>query len=448
MTKLKTLLLIITLFSAVIAKSQDTITLDKVVATIGSKIVLDSDIQIQYLQMKARGAATTNSKCEIYEDQLFQKLLLNQSELDSIEITEAEIQTELDSRLALFIEQMGSVEALEDYFNKTLFEIEEQFYDIIEEQLLTQRMQYNITENLKVTPADVRNFYNNTDNDSLPIIDTKYEIQLIRIYPLISEEEEQIAYDKIEGFKTKIEAGEKKFETLALLYSEDVLSAKSGGELGFMGRGELDAEFAKAAFSLEQDEISDVIKSAFGYHIIQLIERKGEKVNCRHILVSSKVSGTAKFDAKNKIDSIKTLILLDSLTFEEASIKFSEDENTNKNNGIMINPYTGTQKFDETSLSAEIKYIINKMAVGEISKPQETTDDSGVTCYDIYKLKSKKEAHIANLEEDYQDIMSLALAIKQQEVMNKWIKEKQKSVYIHISEDYKTCNFTYTGWLK
>lgn len=441
-------ILLFTLIITLSANSQDTLIVDRIIATIGSKIVLNSDLQTVYSQMKAQGVNSENPECEIYEDLLFQKLLLNQAELDSIEVTEEEVELELVSRLDLYAEQMGGYDALEDYYNKTTFEIKEEFRELIEEQLLTQRMQYSITENIKVTPAEVREFYENTPKDSLPIVDTQYEIQVIRIYPKVTEEETNIAIEKLEGFKEKIESGEKTFESLAKWYSEDDLSAKSGGELGFMGRGELDADFAAAAFSLEEDEISDVVKSAFGYHIIQLIERKGEKMNCRHILVSPKVSTTANIDAKEKLDSIKTFITTDSLTFEEAATIYSEDEDSNKNNGLMINPYTGVSKFEEASISPTIKYVVTRMEVGEISKPTENIDNSGVICYDIYKLKAKTEYHIANLEQDYQDIMALALVEKQQDVINKWIKEKQRTVYVHIDDEYKSCPFQFSGWLK
>jgi peptidyl-prolyl cis-trans isomerase SurA len=448
MNKLKTLFLLVFIFCAIISKSQDTLIVDQVIATVGSKIILDSDIQVQYLQMKARGSVGDNPKCEIFEEQLFQKLLLNQAEIDSVEVSELEVESELDSRIDVFIEQMGSIEALETYFNKSVFEIKEQFKEIIEEQLLSQRVQYSITENIKVTPADVRNFYNSMPEDSLPIVDTKYEIQLIRIYPEFTDEELQIPIEKLESYREKIISGEKKFETLATYYSKDTYSATNGGELGFMGRGELDPEFAAVAFSLDVDEVSDVVKSSFGYHIIQLIERKGEKINCRHILLTPIPSGESKLKAKNKLDSIKNMIAIDSLTFEEAATKFSEDEDSNKNSGLMINPYSGDSKFEEANISVSIKYVLNKMEIGDISKPVESVDDAGVTCYEMYKLKTKTVPHIANMDQDYQEIMNLALNFKQQEIINEWIKEKQKAVYIHIDDEYKTCDFQFSGWLK
>lgn len=450
MNKLKTFILLAFGIISISVKSQDTIIVDQVVATVGSKIILDSDVQIQYLQMKARGATNENSMCEIFEEQLFQKLLLNQAEIDSIEVTEAEVEAELESRLEIFIEQMESVEALETYFNKSIFEIKEQFRDIIEQQLLSQRMQYSITEDVKVTPAEVRKYYSSKPQDSLPIVDTKYEIQVIRQYPEFSEEELQIPIDRLDEFRETILSGQKKFETLATFYSKDTYSATNGGELGFMGRGELDKEFAAAAFALDEGEISEVVKSDFGYHIIQLIERKGERINCRHILLTPIPSTEAKLKAKNRLDSIKTVLQSekDTITFEQAALKFSQDEDSYKNNGLMINPYTGESKFEETNLSASIKYVINKMEVGDISKPVETTDKNGFLCYEIYKLKSKTEPHIANMEQDYQDIMYLALAEKQQNIINEWIKEKQRAVYIHIDEEYQKCNFQFSGWLK
>jgi len=447
MKNIKTILVIFILFIFVNANSQS-IVIDKVIATVGSKIILDSDIQIQLLQMKARGTELENSECDIFEDQLFQKLLLNQAQLDSLEVTEAEVTAELNSRIETFIEQFGSQVAMEEYFNKSIYEIKDMFEDIIEDQLLTQRMQYSITEGITVTPAEVRDYYLSIDKDSLPLIDTKLEIQRLRIYPIVSDEEKQIAQEKIEGFRQKIIDGTKKFETIAIMYSEDSYSATKGGELGFMGRGELDPDFAAAAFTLEKDEISDVVESQFGLHIVQLIERRGEKVNCRHILISPKVSNSAKVAAKNRLDSIKNLVLIDSLTFEEAAYLFSEDKDSYKSGGNFINQYTGDTKFDIESIDPRIKYIVDKLAVDEISKPSETIDDSGISCFEIYKLKSRTEPHIANLEQDYQEIMSLALQKKQIKIVDEWIREKQRAVYVHIDDNYLNCNFKYKGWIK
>ncbi len=428
--------------------SQDTEIIDRVIATVGSKVVLKSDVEIQLLQARQRGELVENIRCDIFEDLLFQKLLLNQAMLDSIEVSEKEIEAQLSMRLETFIEQMGSQENLENYYNKSIFEIKNMFYDIVEDQLLSQQMQYTITEGITITPAEVRDFYLTINKDSLPLIDTKIEYQKIRIYPVISEEERQIAYDKIEEFRKKIEDGTKKFETIAIMYSEDSYSATKGGELGFMGRGELDPEFAATAFLLEKDEVSEVIETQFGLHIIKNVERRGEKINCKHILISPKVSVAAKIEARNRLDSIKSLLLVDSITFENAALFFSEDKDTYKSEGKVINPYSGDTKFDIEKIDPRIRVVLDKMKPNEISKPNEIMDETGKICYEIYKLKSKSEPHVANLEQDYEEIRALALQDKQNTAIDKWIRNKQRLVYINISDEYKACPYKYNGWLK
>jgi peptidyl-prolyl cis-trans isomerase SurA len=446
---MKKLILIATILSFGMSLfAQEKQIIDKVVAIVGSNMVTLSDIEAQYFQYQAQGAkATADLKCQIYENMILQKLLVAQAAIDSVEVTEKEVQAELDSRLLNFIRQAGSEQALEEYFNKSIEEIKEDFKDDVREQLLTGRMQNNILGEISVTPAEVNSFYRELPKDSLPLIEAEFEYAQILLYPDLSKDEIQAVYDKLNDFKTRVESGKSKFATLAVLYSKDPGSAANGGELGFVSRGELVPEFAAAAFNLKPNEISKVVKTDYGYHIIQLIERKGDQVNVRHILLQPEISFTSEKSASNKLDSIAMLISVDSLSFEEAAMRFSQDKDTRLNGGKLINMYTGTSKFTIKEINGEDLAYLKKMKIGEISKPVISADKTGAKVYKILKLISMSEAHIANLEKDYQRIQELATEKKKQNELYEWVLEKQKSNYIKIDDEYKSCNFHYKGWL-
>ncbi len=446
---MKKLILIATILSFGMSLfAQEKQIIDKVVAIVGSNMVTLSDIEAQYFQYQAQGAkATADLKCQIYENMILQKLLVAQAAIDSVEVTEKEVQAELDSRLLNFIRQAGSEQALEEYFNKSIEEIKEDFKDDVREQLLTGRMQNNILGEISVTPAEVNSFYRELPKDSLPLIEAEFEYAQILLYPDLSKDEIQAVYDKLNDFKTRVESGKSKFATLAVLYSKDPGSAANGGELGFVSRGELVPEFAAAAFNLKPNEISKVVKTDYGYHIIQLIERKGDQVNVRHILLQPEISFTSEKSASNKLDSIAMLISVDSLSFEEAAMRFSQDKDTRLNGGKLINMYTGTGKFTIKEINGEDLAYLKKMKIGEISKPVISADKTGAKVYKILKLISMSEAHIANLEKDYQRIQELATEKKKQNELYEWVLEKQKSNYIKIDDEYKSCNFHYKGWL-
>jgi len=446
---MKKLILIATMLSfGVSLFAQEKQIVDKVVAIVGSNMVTLSDIEAQYFQYQAQGAkATVDLKCQIYENMILQKLLVAQAAIDSVEVTEKEVQAELDSRLQNFIRQAGSEQALEEYFNKSIEEIKEDFKDDVREQLLTGRMQNNILGEISVTPAEVNSFYRELPKDSLPLIEAEFEYAQIMLYPDLSKDEIQAVYDKLNDFKTRVESGKSKFATLAVLYSKDPGSATNGGELGFVSRGELVPEFAAAAFNLKPNEISKVVKTDYGYHIIQLIERKGDQVNVRHILLQPEISFSSEKSASQKLDSISELISNDSLTFEEAAMRFSQDKDTRLNGGKLINMYTGTGKFTIKEINGEDLAYLKKMKMGEISKPIISVDKTGAKVYKILKLISMSEAHIATLEKDYQRIQELATEKKKQKELYEWVLEKQKSNYIKIDDEYKSCNFHYKGWL-
>jgi len=430
------------------AKAQDTIVIDKILAVVGNSIVKLSDIENQYIQYVAQGYSPTGDmKCQIFEEMLFQGLLLTQAALDSIEVTEKDVESELDRRLTMFIQRAGSEAALEEYFNKSIVEIKEEFRSVVKDQLITQRMQETITAEVAVSPSEVRKFYNSIPADSLPLIGAEVEVLQISKYPKITDEDIALVKDKLNQMRERIVKGEN-FSALATLYSEDEGTATEGGELGFIGRGMLDPDFAAAAFRLEKNEVSEVVESAFGYHIIQMIERRGEQINVRHILMRPKVRPNQKNEAKTILDSLRNALNTDTLTFSEMAMLHSDDDETKRNGGIMINPYTNTSKFEIEQLDPATNFEINKLMVGEISKPFEAVDNKGTTVYRIILLKSRSRAHVANLEMDYNFIKDLALEDKKQKMLEEWILEKQKTTYVRIEDAYLNCNFSYKGWIK
>ncbi len=426
----------------------DTLIVDQVVARVGDRIILQSDIEAQYSQIMANGQAPKELKCQILEDLLTQKLLLNQADIDSVYITDDELEADLNARLQLFIDQMGGVEKMEDYFHKSIFEIKEDLKKILRDQLRAQKMQNQITQDIKITPSEVNEFYQSLSKDSLPIVDATVEVEQIVIKPKITKEQEQAIIDRLNQMREDILAGRKKFQTLAILYSDDPGSASMGGELGFRSRAELVPEFASVAFSLKPGEVSNVVKTKYGYHIIQLIQRKGERVNVRHILIIPKPTPEEIAAARARADSIYNLIVSDSLTFEKAAMEFSDDEDTKNSGGLLFNPNNGTSKFKLDELPPYIRFDIKDMKAGEISRPIQTVDNTGQPVFKIYKIKSRTEAHIANPEQDYQLIMNMALQAKRQRIMDEWINEQLKKTYIHIAPMYQDCKFHNKAWLK
>ncbi|MGD9993891.1 MAG: peptidylprolyl isomerase [Salinivirgaceae bacterium] len=428
------------------ASAQEKKIIDQVVAIVGKQVILQSDIENQALQLRAQGYYTSGDiTCEVFEEMLYAKLLVNQAILDSVEVSDAEVKSEMERRLNYFINQIGSEEKLEEYYKKTIPEIKEEFSDVIREQLLSQRMQQQVTADLKVTPQEVKAFYKSIPADSLPIINTEFEMEQIIVNPKVQEVEILRIKDRLREFKERITNGES-FATLAVLYSEDPGSAARGGELGFVSRGDLVPEFSAVAFNLKVGEISKIVKTDYGYHIIQLVEKKGERINCRHILMKPKISIDEKTKAKARLDSVRTAILNKELTFKEACWKFSEDDNTRLNGGVMVNPATGNSRWEAGHLTPKIAFAIKDMQVGDISKPFEDEDENGQTVYKMVLLKSKSEPHPANLKDDYQRIQDMALNKKSGEFMEEWVKKKSKETYLKIDDDFKNCKFQNEIW--
>ncbi|MAO70933.1 MAG: peptidylprolyl isomerase [Flavobacteriales bacterium] len=413
--------------------------LDKVVAVIGDEIVLQSDIETQYLQYLSQGYTDKEEiKCQMTEDILYQKLLVHQAKLDSIDISEDEVNKELERRLSSFISELGSQDALEKYFGKSIIDIKGEFYDVIYNQLLSQRMQSNITSSVSITPEEVKLFYKELEkNEELPLIPTKIQISQIVKIPEISSDEKSRIRKKLISFRQRINNGED-FKVLATLYSDDTESAKNGGELGFVNRGDLVPEFESAAYALKGNEISEVIETKFGYHIIQLIDRRGESINVRHILMKPKVSSSALLDAKNQLEKVETLLNDGSLSFKDAAKNHSNDISKN-NGGLLINPQTGSSFFTIDQLNVNIRYTVERMNEGEVSSISQFVMSDGMKAYRIIKITKKIEEHKANLIDDFIQINDAALKSKKQNKISEWVDKKISNTYIRLSEDIDSC---------
>lgn len=440
MNKKNIILSLLIAFSGILTAYSQPQVLDQVAAVVGNKIVLQSHIQSQIQQYKTQGTELPpDANCAILEEMLFQKLLLHHAEIDSITVSESQVDQELDRRLRYFIAQIGSEKALEEYYGKTIEEIKDDFKDLIKDQLQVQTMQGKITDNATVTPAEVKAFFKKFPEDSLPLINAEVEVAHILATPKISEEARKEAREKIETLRERVLKGEK-LATLAVLYSEDPGSAKKSGELGMVGRGSFVPEFEAVAFNLKPGEVSKVIETTYGYHILELIERRGEQINVRHILISPKVSAQDLFRARTYLDSVYVVMQsTDTLTFADAALKFSDDKESKNNGGMLINPATGTTKFEMDQVDPQVFFVIDKLKPGEFSQPALVQLPGGKQGYRILYLKSRTEPHRANLKDDYQKIQEAALAEKQQQIMDKWIAKKLESTYFRIADDYKTC---------
>jgi len=422
---------------------------DGVVAVVGANVILRSDIESQYLQFRSQGniqGSPEKVRCQIMEGLLFQKLLYHQSQIDSVKVTDAQVDGEMDHRMRMFIGQIGSVEKLEEYYQKSISEIKEEMRDIIREQMMVQESQEKITKDVHITPSEVKAFLKKLPKDSIPEISSEIEVGMIMKTPVIGEPEKQACIDRLKSFKDRVKKGDD-FSTLAVLYSEDPGSAKKGGELGMFKRGDMHIEFEAAAFKLKKPgDISDIVETEDGFHIIQMIERKGEYINVRHILLQPKVSLASMMRSKNILDSVGNLIEQKKITFADAVVRFSDDP-TRNNGGLILNPVTGTSKFEASQLDPKVFFVIDKLKVGDISAPVLYKTERGKEEYRLYYLKTRTIPHKANLEDDYAKIHQMALEEKKMDAMNNWIKERIVKTYINIDEEYRKCTFQ-RDWIK
>jgi peptidyl-prolyl cis-trans isomerase SurA len=338
---------------------------------------------------------------------------------------------------------------MEEYFRKTSSEIREEMMTTVRNQMIIQQMQAKLTSDIKPTPADIRRFYNSLPIDSIPMMPAQVEVQILSFEPPVPIEETERVKTRLREFTERIQNGSADFSMLARLYSEDTESAKRGGELGFVGKGQLVPEFAEVAFNLNDPKrVSRIVQTEYGYHIIQLIEKKGERINCRHILLRPRISATDKVKAIEQLDSIRNLILTDSIQFEQAVIRFSEDKNTVMNAGLMINPNTGSSQFEYQDLAPEIAKQIYNLQEGEVSQPfvmMDQTKNREVCA--IVKVKKKNDIHRANLTDDFQAIKSMLEQKMSAEFLHDWIIKKQKSTYVQIDPEWQGCDFEYPNWI-
>lgn len=435
-------------FSTNLTTAQSTV-IDEVIAVVGADPILKSEIENQFLRMQAQGFKAENgSKCKILEEMMLQKLLLDQAKIDSIEVPESSVIAQVDNRINDYIARIGSREKMEEYFNKKTHELKEEMRDIIRDQMLTGQMQQKLTEDISITPAEVRLFHRQLPSDSIPEIPAQMEIQQIAIYPQLSKKETEAIKERLRGYQDRVKNGED-FAMLAVLYSQDEGSATRGGELGFVGKGTLVPKFAEVAFNLRDPKlVSRVVKTEFGYHIIQLIERRGNRINCRHILIKPEASDSAKQLAIARLDSISTILKDNKVRFDEAALHFSMDVDTRNNGGTLSNPETGSSKFIITQLDPNIAKTVENMKVNEISKPILTRDSKQREMYVILKLKAKTASHKANPKDDYQYLKGMLEAKERQEMIESWIKVKQANTYISIDQDWRDCEFNYSNWVK
>ena len=403
-------------------------------------MVLLSDIESQYLQYLSQGHTNSEEvKCQIIEDVLYQKLLVHQAKLDSADVSDDDVNQEVDRRLNYFISELGSKESVEEYFKKSMFTLKIELYEVIYNQLLTQKMQSEITSSESITPEEVKLFFSELEKSAdIPIIPTKIEISQIIKIPDISSDEKSRIRKKLISFRERIKNGED-FTVLATLYSDDTESAKNGGELGFVTRGQLVPEFESAAFALKGNQISEVIETQFGYHIIQLVERRGETVNVRHILLKPKVSSASLLEAKTQLEKIEKLIKSKEISFDEAARLYSDDMSKN-NGGLLINMQTGSSLFAVEELPLNVRYSAERMDEGDVSSISQFVMDDGKKAYRIIKVTKKIKQHAANLIDDFSLINEAALNAKKQYKISDWVEGKIKTTYIRLDYDYNNCD--------
>lgn len=422
--------------------------LEGIVGVVGRNIILKSEIEAQHENMVRQGLMenTLSDLCEVFEDMLFEKLLIHQADLDSIVVSEEEIDANIERRLGMIIQQIGSEKKLEEFYKKTIVEIKEEMRELIGNQLTAQRMQAVITENVEITPAEVQEYFEKIPEDSIPVINAEVELSQIVIYPLVSPEAKQEAREKLAELKARILKGSS-FSSLAVLYSEDPGSSRNGGEYKGIKRGVFVKEFEAVAFNLKRGEISDPFETEHGLHIVQLLQRRGEELDVRHILIKPKISEDDLDAAKQKLDSIRDMIDSEIYTFDVAAQKFSMDEESRFNGGTLMNYNSGDARWEIGQLERDLFIATQDLEKGEMSQSLFFRQPDGKEGFRIIKITYKSEPHKANLNDDYSRIKMVALNAKNQETMNKWINEKLKNTHVRVNNSYFECVFR-NSWIK
>lgn len=429
--------------------------IDEVIWVVGDEAVLKSDVEALRMQAAMEGVKWSGDPdCTIPEQIAVNKLFLHQADIDSIEVTEADVAQEVEQQISYWLEMVdGSRERLEEYKHQSISQMRQELRQELRDRQKIQKMKRKLVEDISVTPADVRRYFNSLPADSLPYVPTEVEVQIVTFTPRIAPEEINRVKDELRDYTERVTKGETSFQALARLYSEDPGSARQGGELGLMGRATLDPAFAAVAFNLtDPKKISKIVESEFGFHIIQLVEKRGDKVNVRHILRKPVVSDEAIEHAIGRLDSLATEIRKEQFTFEEAASLLSDDKDTRNNKGLMSNTNMQTgrisSKFQMQDLPQEVAKVVDTMQVGQISSAFKMINQRGKTVCAIVKLKNRVEGHKASITEDFQVMKDVVLAKRNEECIHQWVVDKIKSVYTRLNENYRDCKFEYEGWFK
>ena len=427
--------------------------IDEVVWVVGDEPILKSDVETMRLQAEMEGTRFSgNPDCIIPEQIAMQKLFLHQAAIDSVEVTEAEIAQEIDWQIEAWTQAIGSREKLEEYKKQSVAQMRKEMHDDIKNRKLIQKMRMQLVEDVTATPSDVRNYFKNIPEDSIPFVPTMVEVELITNAPKVAPEEINRVKDELRSYTDRVNKGEISFATLARMYSEDG-SARQGGELGYMGRGVLDPAFAAVAFNLtDPRKVSKIVETEFGYHIIQLIDKRGDKVNCRHILLKPRIDPEAIEKTTHKLDSLAGDIRASKFTFEEAATYVSDDKDTRNNHGLMAfsnqETQTRTSKFRMQDLPSEIARVVDTLQVGQVSDAFQMVNSKGKTVCAIVKLKSRVEGHRATITEDFQTMKNVVVNQRKEAFLKDWVKKKLKTTYVRMNDRYRDCEFEYEGWVK
>lgn len=437
---------------------------DEVIWVVGDEAILKSEVEVTRIQAAMEGIRWNGDPdCAIPEQLAVQKLFLHQAAIDSIEVTESEIASGIEERINYMIQQTGSREKLEEYKKQSLSQIRQSMHDDLRDQMLIQRMKQQLVKDLNVTPAEVRRYFRNLPADSIPFVPTEVEVQIIAQTPRISIEEINRVKDELREYTDRINRGETSFQTLARLYSEDPGSRRSGGELDYTGRGMLDPAFAAVAFNLtDSKKISKIVESEFGFHIIQLVDKRGDKIKVRHILRKPVVSDSAINASIAFLDTIADNIRMGvtpkqlkglyegTFNFEDAATIISDDKDTRNNKGLMTNrtEQGQTSRFQLQDLPPEIARVVDTLQVGEVSKAFSMINNQGKTVCVVAKLKSRTEGHKATITEDFQVMKNMVMEKRREKLLHDWVVNKIKSTYVHVNEDYRNCKFEYEGWIR
>jgi len=434
----------------IISSANSQALVESLAAIVGNEVVYLSDVENNVMEVRRGGRRNPveEIRCDVFQELLISKLFVDQARIDSIVVTDDMVETDLTMKMNDAIRQAGSEKALEDYFKKSIIEIRRDIRKAMVEQQVISEVQNNISKNLTITPSDVKRYFNSVPKDSLPVIPSKVQISLIQLDPPKNEENKADARQRLLDIRSQILAG-KSFNVLAIMYSEDG-SAVNGGEIGYKLRGELEKEYADAAWGLSKNTVSKIVETKYGFHIIQVIDRKGDLVNTRHILIRPKVKPDESVKALTTLDSLARLIRKDSLKFENVALRYSShlDSRTNGGKFVSTNPSDRINWFSLDELNQEMYKKVRDLKPGEISEPFQTTDEIGNVVFRIVRLDDEVPAHRANLKDDYQFFYNASMMSERQEIYQDWIRKKIETTYIKISDEFKSCKFLEQGWLK